>query len=146
MNASLGSVVKLNFICGAGGIAYGMRSIGGVLELIDFMEKYSPDAWMLNYSNPAAIVAEACRRLKPNSKVLNICDMPVGIEDYMAVICGLKSRKEMQVRYFGLNHFGWWTSIREKSTGKDLMPILKEHVSKHGYLHPNLDASHMDED
>ena len=132
--------------CGAGGMAYGMRSIGGVLELIDFMEKYSPDAWMLNYSNPAAIVAEACRRLKPNSKVLNICDMPVGIEDYMAAICGLKSRKEMQVRYFGLNHFGWWTSIREKSTGKDLMPILKEHVSKHGYLHPNLDASHMDED
>ena len=132
--------------CGAGGMAYGMRSIGGVLELIDFMEKYSPDAWMLNYSNPAAIVAEACRRLKPNSKVLNICDMPVGIEDYMAVICGLKSRKEMQVRYFGLNHFGWWTSIREKSTGKDLMPILKEHVSKHGYLHPNLDAAHMDED
>ena len=132
--------------CGAGGMAYGMRSIGGVLELIDFMEKYSPDAWMLNYSNPAAIVAEACRRLKPNSKVLNICDMPVGIEDYMAAICGLKSRKEMQVRYFGLNHFGWWTSIREKSTGKDLMPILKEHVSKHGYLHPNLDAAHMDED
>jgi maltose-6'-phosphate glucosidase len=45
--------------CGPGGIAYGMRSIGGVLELVDYMEKYSPNAWMLNYSNPAAIVAEA---------------------------------------------------------------------------------------
>ena len=62
--------------------------------------------------------------------------MPVGIEDIMASICGLKSRKEMQVRYFGLNHFGWWTSIVEKSTGRDLMPILKEFVSKKGYLHP----------
>nr|AIA93370.1 Glyco_hydro_4 [uncultured Leptotrichia sp.] len=40
-----------------------MRSIGGVLELVDYMEKYSPNAWMLNYSNPAAIVAEATRRL-----------------------------------------------------------------------------------
>ncbi len=39
--------------CGPGGIAYGMRSIGGVLELVDYMEKYSPNAWMLNYSNPA---------------------------------------------------------------------------------------------
>lgn len=38
--------------CGPGGIAYGMRSIGGVLELVDYMEQYSPDAWMLNYSNP----------------------------------------------------------------------------------------------
>lgn len=65
--------------CGPGRIAYGMRSIGGFLELIDYMEQYSPDAWMLNYSNPAAIVAEATRKLRPNSKIINICDMPVGI-------------------------------------------------------------------
>ncbi len=119
--------------CGPGGIAYGMRSIGGVLELIDYMEKYSPDAWMLNYSNPAAIVAEATRRLRPNSKVLNICDMPVAIETNMAKILGLKDRKEMTVRYYGLNHFGWWTDIRDKD-GNDLMPKLKEHVAKYGYV------------
>jgi maltose-6'-phosphate glucosidase len=125
--------------CGPGGIAYGMRSIGGVLELIDYMEKYSPDAWMLNYSNPAAIVAEATRRLRPDSKVLNICDMPIGIENRMAQILGLKSRKEMKVRYYGLNHFGWWTDIRDQN-GNDLMPKLKEHVRKHGYTVPKDDA------
>ena len=118
--------------CGPGGIAYGMRSIGGVLELVDFMEKYSPNAWMLNYSNPAAIVAEATRRLRPNSKILNICDMPIGIEIRMAEMLGLKSRKDMVIRYFGLNHFGWWTDIRDKH-GKDLMPELKEKVVKIGY-------------
>ena len=118
--------------CGPGGIAYGMRSIGGVLELVDFMEKYSPNAWMLNYSNPAAIVAEATRRLRPNSKILNICDMPIGIEIRMAEMLGLKSRKDMVIRYFGLNHFGWWTDIRDKQ-GKDLMPELKEKVAKIGY-------------
>lgn len=118
--------------CGPGGIAYGMRSIGGILELIDYMEKYSPDAWMLNYSNPAAIVAEATRLLKPNSKILNICDMPIGIETHMAEILGLESRKEMIVKYFGLNHFGWWSSITDKE-GNDLMPQIKEHVGKYGY-------------
>ena len=118
--------------CGPGGIAYGMRSIGGVLELVDFMEKYSPNAWMLNYSNPAAIVAEATRRLRPNSKILNICDMPIGIEIRMAEMLGLKSRKDMVIRYFGLNHFGWWTDIRDKE-GNDLMPALKEKVAKIGY-------------
>ena len=118
--------------CGPGGIAYGMRSIGGVLELIDFMEKYSPDAWMLNYSNPAAIVAEACRLLRPTSKVLNICDMPIGIEERMAKGLGLNSRKEMKVRYYGLNHFGWWTDIRDLD-GNNLMPFLKAHVAKYGY-------------
>lgn len=119
--------------CGPGGISYGMRSIGGVIEILDYMEKYSPNAWMLNYSNPAAIVAEATRKLRPNSKILNICDMPIGIEVRMAEILGLKSRKDMKTRYYGLNHFGWWTDIRDND-GKDLMPKLKEHVAKHGYI------------
>ena len=118
--------------CGPGGIAYGMRSIGGVIEILDYMEKYSPDAWMLNYSNPAAIVAEATRRLRPNSKILNICDMPIDLEEKMAHMCGLKSRKEMQVSYYGLNHFGWWSKIYDKD-GNDLMPQIKEHVSKNGF-------------
>ena len=34
--------------CGPGGIAYGMRSITGMLEIIDYMVKYSPECWMLN--------------------------------------------------------------------------------------------------
>ena len=91
--------------CGPGGIAYGMRSIGGVIEILDYMEKYSPNAWMLNYSNPAAIVAEATRRLRPDSKILNICDMPIDLMEKMANMVGLKSRKEMQYGYYGLNHF-----------------------------------------
>ena len=121
--------------CGPGGISYGMRSIGGVIELVDYMEKYSPNAWMLNYSNPAAIVAEATRRLRPNSKILNICDMPIGIEIRMAEMLGLKSRKDMVIRYFGLNHFGWWTDIRDKE-GNDLMPELRKKVEQVGYNVP----------
>lgn len=118
--------------CGPGGIAYGMRSIGGVLEILDYMEKYSPEAWMLNYSNPAAIVAEATRRLRPNSKILNICDMPIDLEEKMANMVGLKSRKEMQVGYYGLNHFGWWYKIYD-SEGNDLMPEIKKHVAANGF-------------
>lgn len=118
--------------CGPGGLSYGMRSITGVLEIVDYMEKYSPEAWMLNYSNPAAIVAEATRKLRPNSKILNICDMPIGIEELMATNIGLESRKEMVVKYYGLNHFGWWTDIRDKS-GEDLMPSIIKHVEKFGY-------------
>lgn len=117
--------------CGPGGIAYGMRSIAGVLENIDYMEKYSPNCWMLNYSNPAAIVAEACRRLRPNSKVINICDMPIGMENSIAKILGFNDRKEMDVRYFGLNHFGWWTSIKDKD-GNEYIDKLVEHQLKYG--------------
>ena len=118
--------------CGPGGIAYGMRSIGGVLEILNYMEAYSPDAWMLNYSNPAAIVAEATNRLRPDSKILNICDMPIDLEEKMAGIAGLKSRKEMQVGYYGLNHFGWWHQIYDKA-GNDLMPVIRAYIAENGF-------------
>lgn len=126
--------------CGPGGMAYGLRSIPGVLENIEYMEKYSPNAWMLNYSNPASIVAEACRRFKPNSRVINICDMPIGMEHTIARILGFKNRKEMCIRYYGLNHFGWWTSIKDKD-GKEYIQDLIKHQLKYGNCLVDDDAS-----
>lgn len=126
--------------CGPGGMAYGLRSISGVLENIEYMEKYSPNCWMLNYSNPASIVAEACRRFKPNSRVINICDMPIGMENTMAKILGFNNRKEMCVRYYGLNHFGWWTSIKDKD-GKEYIQDLIQHQLKYGNCLADDDAS-----
>jgi maltose-6'-phosphate glucosidase len=129
--------------CGPGGIAYGMRSITGMLEIIDYMEKYSPNCWMLNYSNPAAIVAEACRVLRPDSKVLNICDMPVGTLRRMSQIVG-KKPEELEVRYFGLNHFGWWTSVKDKE-GYEYIDQIRNYVSEHGYLTQiEVDTQHTD--
>lgn len=119
--------------CGPGGIAYGMRSIGPIIGMIDYMEKYSPNAWMLNYSNPAAIVAEATRSLRPNSNIINICDMPICLEEIMARLLKMKSRKEFDVTYYGLNHFGWWTSIKDHD-GNDLMEKIKENVRERGYV------------
>lgn len=129
--------------CGPGGIAYGMRSIGGILEILDYMETYSPNAWMLNYSNPAAIVAEATRRLRPASRIINICDMPLGIMIHMAQILGM-DEKEFDISYYGLNHFGWWTQVKDKE-GNDLMPRLREYVKEHGYDVYVQSAQHDDE-
>ena len=67
-------------------MAYGLRSIPAIIQIIDWMEEYSPNAWMINYSNTIAIVAEACRRLRPHSKVINICDMPIDIMTRMALV------------------------------------------------------------
>lgn len=129
--------------CGPGGIAYGMRSITGMLEIIDYMEQYSPEAWMLNYSNPAAIVAEACRVLRPNSKVLNICDMPVGTLRRMSQIIN-KKPQDLEVRYFGLNHFGWWTSVKDKQ-GNEYIDTIIDYVSENGYLtQVEVDTQHTD--
>lgn len=129
--------------CGPGGLAYGMRSIGGVLEILDYMEEYSPEAWMLNYSNPAAIVAEATRRLRPDSKIINICDMPIDLMYKMADMVGLKEWQELDFSYYGLNHFGWFTEITDKK-GNDLMPKIKEHVSVNGFADGIGTSQHID--
>ena len=131
--------------CGAGGMAYGLRSCVDMIEAIHQIRQYSPEAWILNYSNPAAIVAEATRRLRPDSKILNICDMPIDLMEKMANMVGLKSRKEMQYGYYGLNHFGWWNKIYD-SEGNDLMPEIKKHMAANGYADALSDSNqHVDE-
>ncbi|MDU7650223.1 MAG: 6-phospho-alpha-glucosidase [Anaerococcus vaginalis] len=112
--------------CGPGGFAYGMRSVPAMIEIIKDIRKYSKDAWILNYSNPAAIVAEATKRVfEGDEKIINICDMPVGIMASYAKILGLDYH-DLEPRYFGLNHFGWFTNVLNKETGEDYLPKLRE--------------------
>ena len=120
---------------GPGGMAYGMRTIPKMIELIDYCEKYAkPTYWIVNYSNPAAIVAKATTELRPNARIINICDMPVEIEERMAEIlnCDLS---DIEVDYFGLNHFGWYTHVRCK--GVDVTDKLKDYVRQKGYIANN---------
>ena len=85
-------------------------------ELVDFCEEYAcKDYWIVNYSNPAAIVAKAMHKLRPNARILDICDMPVEIEARMAEILGCEL-DDIEVDYFGLNHFGWFTNVRCKAS------------------------------
>lgn len=116
--------------CGPGGFAYGVRSVLGMIELIQDIRQYSPKAWILNYSNPAAIVAEATKRLFPDDyRILNICDMPISIMDIFSPLAGLK-RSDVEPRYFGLNHFGWFTHLYNKTTGEDVLPVILDKLKK----------------
>lgn len=131
--------------CGPGGMAYGLRTIGPMIELCDYAEKYAPQAWIINYSNPAAIVAEAIRKERPNARILNICDMPIGMMLRMAEILGC-GKDEIEVDYFGLNHFGWFTDVYVK--GESRMAELREYMSEHGLVTPeqSRDLQHSDVD
>ena len=121
--------------CGCGGMAYGLRTINPMIDLIDDVEKYAKkDHWILNYSNPAAIVSEACRKLRPNARIINICDMPIAIIDIIAESLGIKDVNNIVYDYFGLNHFGWFTSIEYK--GRYIMAEIKEYIKKHEILLP----------
>ena len=112
-----------------------MRTIFPMMQVIDDAEKYArPDYWILNYSNPASIVSEACRRLRPKARIINICDMPIAIIDMVAAAMGIQNKKEIVYDYYGLNHFGWFTSIEHN--GKDIMPALREYIMENEILLP----------
>lgn len=112
--------------CGPGGFAYGMRSVPAVCELVRQIRALSPEAWILNYSNPAAIVAEATKRVFPDDhRLINICDMPIGIMGMYAISLGVDV-EDLEARYYGLNHFGWFTHVYNKHTGEDYLPKLRE--------------------
>ena len=120
--------------CGCGGMAYGMRTIFPMIKVIDDVEKYAkPTYWILNYSNPASIVSEACRRLRPNARIINICDMPIAIIDVVAAALEV-DKKDLVYDYYGLNHFGWFTSIEYK--GEDVMPKLRDYIMDQQILLP----------
>lgn len=115
--------------CGPGGFAYGMRSIKPMIHMVKKIREYAPNAWILNYTNPAAIVAIALDKVFPDDKrILNICDQPYSMIKSFAKILEV-SQYDIEPRYFGLNHFGWFTNLYYKSTGEDLLPKLKRYLS-----------------
>jgi len=126
--------------CGLGGFSYGMRSMKGFLEMVQFIQDYAPDAWILNYTNPESIIAESVRRKFPNIKIINACDMTIGIEELIAKSFGY-DRKNWITQYYGLNHFGWYHSIYDIKEGKDIMPSLIEKIRQTGMNLDGLDAS-----
>lgn len=118
--------------CGAGGMAYGLRSITDMVQLITDIRSLNPDAWILNYTNPAAIVAEALNRVFPSEhRLLNICDMPISIMISYAEILNMEVW-DLVPEYFGLNHFGWFTGIFDKQ-GNDHTETLKITIINEGF-------------
>lgn len=118
--------------CGPGGFAYGMRSIRDMVELVNDVRRISPEAWILNYTNPAAIVALALDRIFPDDKrILNICDQPVNLMRSYAKLIDYDVYK-LEPSYFGLNHFGWFTNIYDEY-GHDVAPKIKEIVQNGGF-------------
>lgn len=116
---------------GAGGISYALRSIPKMLELAAAMRDRCPQAWLLNFTNPAGMVTEA---LVPvlGGKVVGICDSASGLVHRAAVAAGvvLPEGRLDGVGYYGLNHLGWL--YRLESGGRDFLPGL---LADAGALH-----------
>ena len=116
--------------CGPGGFAFGMRSIGDFIELVNEIRRFAPEAWILNYTNPGALIAEATRKVFPDDyRIINICDMPIELLSMFGYFLQ-KDPKELVSEYYGLNHFGWFRSLKDKKSGMELIPIIRHFVKE----------------
>lgn len=112
--------LKYNLIgqetCGMGGMFKAFRTIPAMLKIVKLMEKCCPNAWLINFSNPSGLLAQALLN-HTNVKMMGLCNVPLNMID------GIKRKlnlpKEAKIEYFGLNHFTYVTSI--EYNGKDYL-------------------------
>jgi 6-phospho-beta-glucosidase len=105
---------------GPGGIAYGLRTVPVALHVAERVAAVAPDAWVINFTNPAGMITEAMQRVLAE-RVVGICDSPIGLVNRAARALGL-GVGERVVDYVGLNHLGWLRGLRVN--GVDRLPDL----------------------
>ncbi|MBE1593705.1 6-phospho-beta-glucosidase [Nonomuraea angiospora] len=105
---------------GPGGISYGLRTIPVALHVAERVAALAPQAWVINFTNPAGMITEAMRHVL-GDRVIGICDSPIGLIRRAAVALGLDPSR-VSPDYVGLNHLGWLRGLTYQ--GRDVLPGL----------------------
>jgi alpha-galactosidase len=137
---------------GPGGLAHTARNLPLMIEIARDMEELCPEAWFLNYTNPLIRLTWALHRYT-RIKVLGMCHQLMwGYTIAMAILGDLygveippnfnvhtnyankKYRdpvmaagfKHLDIKAAGINHFSWAYDIRDRATGQDLYPLIRQ--------------------
>ncbi|MFE0047294.1 6-phospho-beta-glucosidase [Streptomyces albireticuli] len=105
---------------GAGGVLYGLRTIPVAMDIAERVAAAAPDAWVINFTNPAGMVTEAMETVL-GERVIGICDSPVGLVRRAARAVDADPDR-VRFDYVGLNHLGWLRSLTLE--GRELLPGL----------------------
>jgi 6-phospho-beta-glucosidase len=88
---------------GPGGLFKGLRTIPVILDIAKEMEELCPDAWLINFSNPAGMVTEAMLRYSNLRKTVGLCNVPIGMRMGVANLLGVEAER-IHIDFAGLNH------------------------------------------
>lgn len=105
---------------GAGGLAFGLRTLPVMLGIARRIAELAPQAWTINFTNPAGMVTEALRTVL-GDRVIGICDSPIGLVRRATAALGVAG-SEVGYDYAGINHLGWLRSLTVD--GVDHLPTL----------------------
>ncbi len=132
---------------GAGGMFKAFRTVPVILDIVKDMKELCPDAWLVNFTNPAGMVTEAVLKYGNFEKVVGLCNVPIGHTSSESKLLGVE-QSDLFFHYAGLNHHHWHRvfdkfgnevtktiieKMYEEGTTKDMenihqLPFFKEQV------------------
>ena len=107
---------------GVGGVFRTLRTAPEMLRICDDMEELCPDALMLNYTNPMAMLCWAMTEAT-DIEVVGLCHSVQGTTHQLASYIG-KPRDEVSAWVAGINHMSWFLEL--EWNGEDAYPLLRE--------------------
>lgn len=102
---------------GAGGLFKGLRTIPVIFDIIDDIKELAPDAWLINFANPAGMVTEAVNRFSDFKRFVGVCNVPISMK--MEAANALNADvADCEMDLFGLNHMVYMKNFYVKGESK----------------------------
>jgi len=120
---------------GPGGIIRALRTIPMYVEIAENIKEYSPNAWVINYTNPMSLCTRTLYKVFPDIKAFGCCHEVFGTQKLLASMLydmegiDTPSRDEIKVNVLGINHFTWINKASYK--GENLIPLYEKFVDKY---------------
>lgn len=110
---------------GAGGLFKGLRTIPVLLEIAEEIQELCPDAWLINFTNPAGMVTEAMLRYGKHDKVVGVCNLPFNMRMSLARLMEVDVER-LQIEFAGVNHlvYGLNVTIDGKNVTEEAARLL----------------------
>lgn len=123
---SFGVDINVGDTRGPSGVFRALRTIPEMLAICRDIERLCPDAVMLNYTNPMAMLCQAMQKTT-SVNVTGLCHSVQGTAHMLAGWAGVPPA-EVDYVCAGINHLAWYLSITHR--GRDLYPLLREKVRR----------------
>lgn len=105
---------------GIGGFANALRTIPQMELIAAAVERYAPNAWLINFSNPSGVVTEFLSNHTP-VKAVGLCNLPIGAQERIAKLLRM-SMDQVRLETASLNHCGAITAVHVQ--GENVLPSL----------------------
>ena len=113
---------------GIGGISRGLRTIPVMLDIARDMESVCPDVWLLNYTNPMAMVTGGILR-GSSVRSVGLChSVQVCASALLRNVEMQEEVSDLRWKIAGINHMAWLLEIADGK--KDLYPEIKQRAAK----------------